>query len=307
MSGVNGNTSNNNVKQNKPANFSNNYSQHNDYDEYEDDDIQPQQNNQGYFSAKSNIINEKMIRYQKRHLPPLQRYTPNQQRDMYTEFNKSYWDENDDYPYKGRNGVITFNNLWQKFIITFASILSLVCLSWIAYNWNNDKRDQQNSAPPLIEPSQPSFKVLPENPGGTEIEYKDKSVYNKIDRGASSLETDERLLPPQEEQPTLPTRKIESNERYREDIEEYSIVDDKAYYIKISAGKDKTILENEAKVLKKKFQTLLNGKPCSVKKVSNAKGELKHAILIGPFASQDAAVDIARDIGDQCYIISVKE
>jgi hypothetical protein len=310
MSGIDS-SQRNNSKQNSPANFPDNYSQYDNYN-YEDES-QSQQNNQGYFSARNNIINEKMVRYQKRQLPPLQRYTPNQQRNMYAEFNRSYWEEDDDYQYKHRNTTAVLNRLWQKFVVTFASILSLVCLSWIAYNWNGDKNNgRQNSESSLIEPSQPSFKVLPKDLGGVEIEYKDKSVYDRIDHDASSLETEEELLPPQEEPSTLPpkkteSRRAESQRDYRENIEEYSIVEDKVYYIKISAGKDKTILENEAAILKKKFSTLLTGKSCSVKKVSNASGELKHAILIGPFTSQDTAVDIARDIGGQCYVISVKE
>jgi hypothetical protein len=44
-----------------------------------------------------------------------------------------------------------------------------------------------------------------------------------------------------------------------------------------------------------------------VKKVSNAQGEQKHAILIGPFDSQGSAVEIAKNLDGECYIVSVRE
>ena len=355
----------------------NNYQQQDDYyedynDNNNDDDIIEEHQQQSryqsqiqdddeYFSSRgSNIIDEKMVRYQKRQLPPLQRYGSNNPRDMYYAANNqgSYWgDENDGYRQKRSGKKTALGAIWQKFIITFTSILSLVCFSWVAYNWNSDKKDASsqdinNNGPILIEPEQPSFKVLPENPGGVEVSHKDKTVYERVDPGMSHLDNEAKLLPPQEQpayipdqqqdqqqeilaqssqqqqmqnqqmpvnrqnqnqqvaqqQQDLPQQQLPTAARVApNNIEEYSIVDDKTYYIKISAGKDKSILENESKLIKKKFASLISGKNCLVKKVSNTQGEQKHAILIGPFDSQDSAVSVAKGLGGQCYIISVKE
>ena len=303
--------------QNQQQMFSNNYknqarseqeyNEEYDYDDNVSDAYQDDSREQEYFSNRNNIIDEKMVRYQKRQLPPLQRYSPNSHRDGYAEFNQSYWDEENTQ--RKRQNFNMLGSIWQKFIITFASILSLVCLSWIAYNWNSDKQSVSqvtSGGVPIIEPEQSSFKVLPENPGGAEVSYRDKTVYNRVDNGMSSIDTNEKLLPPQEETFSIPNQEHQQYSQPQNNVEEYSIVDDKVYYIKISAGKDKQVLQNELKLLKKKFAALFSGKTCEVKKVSNSNGDQKQAILVGPFDSQDGAIDTARDIGGQCYVISVK-
>ena len=282
-----------------------------DYNDYEESPQQPKysqtQRDQNYFAGRNNILNERMVRYQKRQLPPLQRYSPNSHRDAYAEFNQSYWDE--DTTQVRRQKFIALGSIWQKFIITFASILSLVCISWIAYNWNSNKTQTMRYSDdgiPVIEPEQSTFKVLPESPGGAEIAYRDKTVYNRVDNGVSPINTEEKLLPPQEETFSIPDQQ-QAQQQEQNDVEEYSIVSDKVYYIKLSAGKDKQILINEAKLLKKKYSELFAGKEFSVKKVSNSRRELQRAILIGPFSSQKAAIEAAREVGEQCYVISVRE
>lgn len=294
----------------KSPNFEQNYVDDNQYD---DSPVYDQPNNRqqdlNYFSGRNNIVNERMMRYQKRQLPPLQRYSPNSHRDAYAEFNQSYWDEDREQP--TRRKFLVLGPIWQKFIITFASLLSLVCLSWIAYNWNSNKPTQMQYGAdgiPIIEPNQSVFKVLPESPGGAEIAYRDKTVYSKIDNGMSSLTTEEKLLPPQEEAFPLPERQSYTANGYdQDDVEEYSIVSDKIYYIKLSAGKDRQILINESKLLKKRYETLLGNKGVAVKKVSNSRGELQRAILVGPFSSQEAAINTAKEIGEKCSVISVRE
>lgn len=258
-----------------------------------------------YFSGQNNIINERMVRYQKRRLPPLQRYNPSVHRDAYAEFNQSYWENEARMPRQHR--ILPFGELWQKFIITFASILSLVCISWIIYNWSGTKSQTQRDVDgiPIIEPTQPAFKVLPDAPGGAEIAYRDKAVYSRVDNSMESNKSEERLLPPQEETFQIPER---SQTVPREnEIEEYSIVSDKLYFIKLSSGKDRQVLLNEAKLLKKKYADLFDGKEVFVKKVSSARGETQRAILIGPYASQQVAVDVAKRIGERCSVISVRE
>ncbi len=278
-----------------------------EYDEYQDDPIEyaPEEDPQEprYFSGRNSIINERMVRYQKRRLPPLQRYAPNEHRDAYAEFNQSYWD--DERRQERHKKLLPLGALWQKFIITFASILSLVCISWLIYNWNSNKPNSVYEANgiPVIEPNQPSFKVLPEAPGGAEISYRDKSVYSRVDANAELKNREERLLPPQEETFSIPER-TSTNEN---EVEEYSIVTDKLYFIKISAGKDRQELINEAKLYKKKYANLFAGKEVFVKKVSNAKGNTQRAILVGSFTTQEEAVSVAHQIGIPCSVISVKE
>ena len=279
-----------------------------------------------YFSKNQNILDDRMINYKKRQLPPLQRYGTNNPRDMYADSqSSSYWSDQDDYRSKRQNRAPSFSSIWQKFIITFTSILSLVCLSWIAYNWNNDKGSQNvasmNNGHILIESEQPSFKVLPDNPGGINVPHQDKTVYERVNPNVRYLESEEKLLPPQEEPKQLPpqpaapdyspTTNISANSS---SIEECSIVDEKTYSIKVFAGKSKSILESEASLLKKKCANIISGKSCSIRKVNNTKGEQKHAILIGPFDSQDKAIstaqeliNVARNLEGQCYAVSVKE
>ncbi|MDR3030769.1 MAG: SPOR domain-containing protein [Holosporales bacterium] len=271
-----------------------------DFEQYES----PQEDN--YFSNSNNIIDERMIKFQKRRLPPLQRYSESNRKNMYSRLpSSSYWEDNDEYKarFSGKRSV--FGNIFQKFILTFTTILSLVCLSWIAYNWNNGSvnksADFQNGSI-IIEPELDNFKVLPENPGGENIPHKDKVVYEKISPEDSYIAQGENLLPPQEE-----PVEIKPAANYQNNIEEYSIIDDKPYYIKMSAGKSKSILDSEVELLKKRFKKTIGEKSCSVKKVSNAQGEKKYAILIGPFDSQETAAYSARELGGQCYVISVKE
>jgi hypothetical protein len=263
-----------------------------------------------YFSGGSNIVNERMIQYQKRQLPPLQRYNGNGYRNMHLDPGQaSYWDEADEYKKTKETSSAALTHLWQKFIITFATVISLVCITWIAYNWNNDKyQSQQSDGPPIIEPSQAAFKILPKNPGGAEIPHQDKTIYDRMSNEGHTIDADEKLLPPQDEQFPLPRPIVRAQQtRGNEDIEEYSIVDDKIYYIKLSVGQSRSTLENEAKLLKKRYSSLLYEKSCAVKRVSNTNGELKYAVLIGPYKTLNDAISTARDIGGQCSVISVKE
>ncbi len=259
----------------------------------------------GYFAGQNNIINERMIRYQKRRLPPLQRYPLNAHRDTYAEFNQSYWDSEKGLPRRQR--LLPFGELWQKFIITFASILSLVCISWIIYNWNSNTSHYPRDAHgiPIIEPSQSSFKVLPEVPGGAEIPHRDKSVYSLVDNSISSDSRDKQLLPPEEETFQIPER----NQAFQSesDVEEYSIVSERLYFIKLSPGKDRQVLLNEAKLFKKKYGNIFGDKDIFVKKVSSSKGETQRAILVGPYNSQQMALDAAKKLGERCSVISVRE
>ncbi len=299
------------------------------------------QRDRDFFTNGQSIVDERMVKYQKRQLPPLQRYSSANPRDLYISQNSSsYWSDQEEYrPRKNKGGTL-FGAIWQKFVITFTSILSLVCLSWVAYNWNSNKPQNVGTVDGniLIEPEQNSFKVLPDNPGGENVPHQDKMVYERVNPNVRYAQTEERLLPPQERPMQLsqeeqqPMQSEGHEPSYQDDelaqnhvkqnapiprdmrkqqqtsaVEEYSIVDDKVYYIKLSAGKTKPILDSEAKLLKKKFGATIGDKSCVVKKVSKASGEQQYAILIGPFDSQNTAADIGRKLGGQCYVISVKE
>ena len=324
---------------NKNDEYEDNYYMNDFDDQYEEpEESQHFPAEREYFSKNQNIIDERMIKYKKRQLPPLQRYGENNPRDMYLDAHSSaYWSEQDEYRARKQGKNSLFNSMLQKFIITFTSILSLVCVSWIAYNWNKEKKTDTHALSAdghtLIEPEQPSFKVLPANPGGIDIPHQDKTVYDRVSPNLQYGNVEEKLLPPQEEPspiddqylppatqqqviPNNPNVSINSQQgnsnivnkpMNSSGIEEYSIVDEKLYYIKISAGKSKSILESESKLLKKKFSNIISDKNCSIKKVSNTNGEQNRAILVGPFDSKEEATEIAKSIGGQCYVISVKE
>ncbi len=280
-----------------------------EYDEYVPNTQDPAnkhsdyEENDEYYPDPRNMLDENMVRFQKRQLPPLQRYRPNLKNNVYPDLNRDYWDDEEEERYSKNDRLSALGSMWQKFIITFASILSLICISWIAYNWNGNKSESPEQAGPMIiEPENPTFKVFPDGPGVPSVEHKDKSVYGVIDKGMSRLEPEpENFVPSQSETAKLPDRSNSPS------IEEYSIIDDKIYYIKISAGKSKQVLENESMLLKKKHRDLLNGKNCNIKKVSNSKGEQAYAILIGPFQSQNSAIEVAHELGGHCSVISVKE
>ena len=181
---------------------------------------------------RGDIMDEQMIRYKKRQLPPLHNYDLSNR-----NYNgNTYWNEYDQYQGRESNSKyrISFQTMWQKFIMTFTSILSLVCLTWIAYNWHNNKNttNRKLDAPELIEPERPSFKVLPDTPGVAPIPYQDKSIYNRIDPEIATF-SNERMIPPQDLPDNLPPEKITRSTsktwqaQNKSTVEEYSIIDDR--------------------------------------------------------------------------------
>lgn len=261
-----------------------------------DDLFWQKQHNFNNFSKNPKILNEKIIKYKKRHLPTLQRYPAEKQRHLYTNVPTSaYWLDQDEHRHKKRQEISIMKIMWQKFFVTFAAILALIFLTWFIYTILHQNNIAQITAPVIIEPEQSAFKILPENPGGINIPHQDKSVYERVSPKAKYAQK-EKLLPP-EETPIL----------LNNETEEYSIINEKKYYIKLCAGKPCSILQTEIELLKKKFSGFVSNKNCSIKKVSNAIGEQKHAILIGPFSSKTYATDLAHSLGTDCSVITVKE
>jgi hypothetical protein len=361
-----------------------------------------------YFS-NSIIMDEKMVRYQKREMPPLQRYgDPNSQREVYSgsrppsqqyqqqrngqqynqhnqrsaqqynqrntkqyDIGQQYAPADQDDEYQDRRKYYQYQNqqrdgshfrsVWNKFVITFTSALSLVCLSWIAYNWSSGGGSratrQRSSQLIVIEPENPSFKILPDNPGGVDIPYQDKTIYENVDNVNNSFgSTDdegevETSVLPAPERPVVKPREVkgkrdrarmerteesmdESMDEFSEtgprdssslvpqkitnraasssgssniNIDEYSIVDEKTYYIKIASGPNKQILLDEAKNIKHKHSEKISGLSCSVKSVKDKRGNKKHALLIGPFDSKDVAISMAKKLDTDCSVVAVKE
>lgn len=257
-----------------------------------------------YFTTqinKKNILDEQMIKYQKRQLPPLQRYGANNPKDMYKEYHAdSYWDND---RYNGRNQT-RYNNgdflgfIWKKFVITFGAISLLVCVSWIAYNCGSNSDAALQNGRVIIEPETSTFKVLPNNPGGMQIPHQDKIIYDRISNSDTSSEQDSRLLPPQLS-PTV--------NDYEVNVDEYSIIDEKIYYIKMASNKNKDVLINELGIIKNKYSAKIGNMSCSVKTVRDKNGEKKYAILIGPIESRHQAIEIAKTLNTDCSVISVKE
>ncbi len=280
------------------------YSQEENIDDY----VPPKSSDQFYPQSSdmrriSDISDDNRIRFQKMQLPPLQRYTPNLKDNVYPDMNRSYWDDEQveqRYSYQGR--YATVGDIWQKFFITFGVIIGLVGITWGVYSFiASDQNQSKPNGPVVITPEHPSFKVFPENPVSSEINNKDKTVYNVIDKGMSSLiPENENVLSAQEDTMQLPQIATNNN------IEEYTIIDDKIYYIKLSVGESIQALENEVKLLKTKHKDFIDSKNCKIKKVSNSRGEKAYAILVGPFQNQDSAIEVAKEIGIKCSVISVR-
>lgn len=235
------------------------------------------------------IVPNRNIHFKKRQLPQLQRYRDNSRDE------ERYWNDYSEYeqaPRKSRYQLL-FPAVWQKFVITFTTLLSLICLTWIAYNWRSTKVDNEVS---VINPERPFFKVLPDAPGGMEIPYQDKLVYNRIDP-AVQLNPREDIVPSTEEPGDLPI----SNERIS--IANYTIIDDRDYYVKCHKDKDVTIAQKQLSLIRRKLlmyqdQSVLSNVSSSVRRVANAQGQLGEYILIGPFPNDI----IARNIGRFCQV-----
>lgn len=286
------------------------------YDDFEDN----YNNNDIYNNFKINSDraaiqnNNGRVNYKKRQLPPLQqRYSSrNSQYDL--QYDNQYWDDYDPYQSSKTSKKQDFKFIWQKFIITFTSILSIVCIAWISYHWHNNKSDnsQSNNNLEIIEPDKPSFKVLPDVPGGIDIPYQDKSIYNRVDPNFHQ-KTKEQLRIPQEVPNEIPinnTPTVEKNNTQA--IEEYSIVDERDYYVKCPIDGDKNVALKQLNLLKKKLSTfpdsdMLENTTCAIRTVANTSGQKGKFILIGPFCDDNTAKQIGHFCKIKGEIISVKK
>ena len=284
--------------------FDDNYSSSEAYDNFQiNSDRIAIQNNNG------------RVNYKKRQLPPLQqRYSSrNSQYDL--QYDNQYWDDYDPYQSSKTSKKQDFKLIWQKFIITFTSILSIVCIAWIAYHWHSNKSDnsQSNNTPEIIEPDKPSFKVLPDVPGGIDIPYQDKSIYNRVDP-TFHQKTKEQLRIPQEVPSEIPMNNNTPTvgKSNTQAIEEYSIVDERDYYVKCPIDGDKNVAVKQLNLLKKKLSTfpdsdMLENTTCAIRTVANTSGQKGKFILIGPFCDDNTAKQIGHFCKIKGEIISVKK
>lgn len=294
-------------------------------DHYEDDldysQQQQQSNNNNQFNQQvynSNYTindfpyqnNTGRVNYRKRQLPPLQQKYSSRNSQYDLQYDSKYWDDYDPYQNsktdKKQDRNVSLKFIWQKFIITFTSILSIVCIAWIAYHWHGSKSSGNNNnginTLELIKQDKPSFKVLPDVPGGMEISYQDKSIYNRVDPTFKQKER-ENLRKPQEipnEIPKLNTPRVTKTDSA---IEEYSIVDEYDYYVKCPIDGDKNVAVKQLNLIKKKLSTfpdsdMLDGTTCAIRTVANTAGKKGKFILIGSFNDYD----IAKQIGHFCKI-----
>ena len=247
------------------------------------------------------------VNYKKRQLPPLQqRYAShNSQYDL--QYDNKYWEDYDPYQSNKTNKKQDFKLIWQKFIITFTSILSIVCIAWIAYHWHSNKdpnTNQNSNTPEIIEPDKPSFKVLPDVPGGIEIPYKDKSIYNRVDPNFK-YKTQERVRASQEVPEGLPKVSKINNPQ----VEEYSIIEDKEYYVKcpINNNSNEQVKARKKKLSEFPDSDMLEGAVCAIRTVANTEGRKGKFILIGPFFDDNTAKQIGHFCKIKGEIISVKK
>lgn len=263
------------------------------------------------------------VNYQKRQLPPLQQKYSSRNSQYDLQYDNKYWDDYNPYQSKLNskkqeiNGI-SFKFIWQKFIITFTSVLSIVCMAWIAYHWHNTASPNTNKSPELVEPDKPSFKVLPDTPGGIDIPYQDKSIYSRVDP-TFNQKIQEQLQIPQDVPVDIPTtpmpRSIETTQIAKTNkipIEEYSIVDEKDYYVKCPIDGDKTVAIKQLNLLKKKLSTfpdndMLENTTCAIRTVANTQGKRGKFILIGPFCDDNTAKQIGHFCKIKGEIISVKK
>lgn len=256
---------------------------------------------EGITGTSHSVQSQGNIYFRKNQLPRLQRYDSGVADEGEID---NYWNDFDEYspPKKKSKYRLSFPQLWQKFVITFTSLLSVICLTWIAYNWKTTGNDVSI---PEIKSEKSVFKVLPDAPNGTEFAYQNKAVYDRVNPNIRSNNNNERLMSPPEEPGELPMSNNFNNlgiER-NASVPSYRIIDDRDYYVKCRKNSDVIASRQQIVSIRKKLSmyshpdVLLNVS-CSIRKVANTQGQLGEYILIGPFEDEVTA----RNIGIYCQL-----
>lgn len=81
-----------------------------------------------------------------------------------------------------------------RFILVIASIVLIAVFGWLAYRWISAPTDAN---PPVLYADPTPYKVRPDQPGGLQVPYQDRLVYNRLSR--EGTEPPERLLPAPEQ------------------------------------------------------------------------------------------------------------
>jgi hypothetical protein len=281
------------------------YQEEENEDNFPEDDFVPE--------PQKDFVNEKMVKYQKRQMPPLQRYGDNNPKSMYEEYraSSSYWDD-DRYHERNREdrryyrGDGSWHQMWKKFLITFGWMLLLVLVAWSAYSFGNrnSKNETSMNGLAIIEPEGLNIKILPDNPGGLSVPHQDKMIYSHIGGARDATSIGNSSLTDDGQQVLLPPELPQINMK-NEQVDEYSFVDERTYYIKVSSNKDKEIVRKEMNNIKNRY--IGAQVTCSIRIIRDQHGKQKYAVIIGPFDSKSQAIKSAQELDMNCSVISVKD
>ena len=81
-----------------------------------------------------------------------------------------------------------------KFIVAVTGLVFICTVTWLAYRWISLPT---SDTPPLIQAETDSYRVRPENPGGTDFPHQDKLIYGRL--APATEQPVERLLPAPEQ------------------------------------------------------------------------------------------------------------
>lgn len=162
---------------------------------YEEDvDMEPrlfshQPQRQDYFDDEPEEVQHRQSLHA---TPPQRQRRPSRVEDMNPR-ELSFWREErlyDDYDRQTRQASPL------RFILVIASLAIIAVFAWLAFRWVSAPSDNQ---PRLIYSDQIPYKTHPDTPGGLEVPYKDRLIYNRLAPESQQKAPVERFLPPQEQ------------------------------------------------------------------------------------------------------------
>lgn len=275
-----------------------------EYDEYNEEDGNIDENEDVF--AKDDILNSRMVQYQRRKLPALQQYDARQQRRRQQQYDEDlYWREEDDYYARKKKGIYEKDSfikaIWHRFFVAFAVIISLVCLSWTVYNWSKQQGSgYENNVGVVIEPQNRNFRVVPENPGGVEIPNQNRHIY-LAENGMKNVEQNDVVIPQ-----TTYNRPTEAADNALQATDEVKITAF-VHYIKLDTSDNKDVLTTKIESIKTRFANLIGSASVSVQAISGKDGKKVYAVLVGPYANKQDAISIAKSMQVDCSVISTEK
>ena len=267
-------------------------------EEYEEnDDLTAEDEN---LFARDNILNSKMVQYQRRKLPALQRYNATAKRRP--PYEEQYWEDDDEYyarkhsKYEREN---FFKAIWQKFVVALTSILSLVCLAWIAYNWSSQSPHKNSDQITVVEPQNRNFRVIPDNAGGIVIPNQDLNIYRE--QNAEQPQQQNNIIEPQTTYERPPDM-LQAEDELQINVPKHLI-----HYINLETDINKNTLAAKLEIVRNRFANLLNGAQISINAVNGKDGMRTYAILVGPYSNKQDAIAVAKSLRIECSVISTEQ